>query len=211
MESSNSQLSSANSGELQKYYRFHSRIYDATRWSFLFGRDQILNMIPDLPSQPSVMEVGCGTGKNIERLEYCLPDANILGLDLSDDMLSIARNKVGHSQQVNFKKINYGRQTHDEGPFDLILLSYSLTMIGDDMEEVLKQLSRDLKPKGYVAVVDFHTSPFGWFRRWMAMNHVDLSGDLLPLLKKYFRPTDITINNAYLGLWSYVMFVGKHG
>ncbi|MDZ7681172.1 MAG: class I SAM-dependent methyltransferase [Fodinibius sp.] len=203
--------SSTNSDELQNYYRYHAHIYDATRWSFLFGRKQILEMIPELPSQPRVMEVGCGTGQNMERLEYCLPDAEILGVDLSDEMLNIARNKLMQSPQMRFKKGNYGTHSLGEEPFDLILLSYSLTMIGDDVEMVVKQLLQDLKPRGYVAVVDFHTSPFGWFRHWMQMNHVDLSGELLPLLKTYFRPTDITINNAYMGLWSYFMFVGKNG
>ncbi len=33
---------------LERYYRFHSRIYDATRWSFLFGRDKLVRIITKL-------------------------------------------------------------------------------------------------------------------------------------------------------------------
>jgi S-adenosylmethionine-diacylgycerolhomoserine-N-methlytransferase len=195
--------------KVENYYRFHSRIYDATRWSFLFGRQAILEMLPDLPSQPRIMEIGCGTGRNIERLQYHYPDAHILGVDLSDDMLRVAQKKLGKSQQLHFRQNEYGYQPLDEDPFDLILLSYSLTMIGDHAEDVLDQITQDLKPKGYVAVVDFHTSPFGWFKRWMGMNHVDLSGHMLPLLQKYFYPVDTEISDAYFGLWSYFKFLGK--
>jgi S-adenosylmethionine-diacylgycerolhomoserine-N-methlytransferase len=45
------------------YYAWQSRIYDATRWAFLFGRDALLD---DLQLKPgnTVVEVGCGTGRN---------------------------------------------------------------------------------------------------------------------------------------------------
>lgn len=208
MENSNTHIDSSKS-KLKQYYRFHAHIYDATRWSFLFGREQILDMLPELPSQPRIMEIGCGTGKNIERLEYHFPDAHILGIDLSRDMLNIARNKLQNSERVSFKQMEYGSHTVSDRPFDLVLLSYSLTMIDKQAEEVLAQISRDLKPKGHIAVVDFNTSPFSWFRQWMKVNHVDLSGHILPLLQKYFYPVETQVNSAYLGLWSYFQFVGR--
>lgn len=208
MEPSETHISNSDSGKLEQYYRFHSQIYDLTRWSFLFGRETILDMLPDLPSQPRIMEIGCGTGKNIEHLEYYFPDAHILGVDLSRDMLNIAQNKLKHTNRIALQQAEYGTQSVSGEPFDLILLSYSLTMIGDQTEDVLDQISRDLKPKGHIAVVDFHTSPFGWFKKWMGINHVDLNGHMLPLLQKYFRPVETEIDHAYLGLWSYFLFLG---
>lgn len=201
--------SSSNSAQLENYYRFHAHFYDATRWSFLFGRNAIFDFIPDLPSQPRIMEVGCGTGKNIKLLEHHYPDAQILGLDLSDAMLSKANKKTKTSRTVSVKKKKYGQDNLDEDPFDLILLSYSLTMIGNQIEKVLDQISQDLKPGGYIAVVDFHTSPFSWFRKWMGINHVNMGGSILPLLQNKFHPVTTEINEAYLGLWSYFQFVGK--
>lgn len=202
-------ITDSQSAKVKNYYRFHSRIYDATRWSFLFGRETIIDLIPDLPTQPRILEVGCGTGKNIEMLEYCFPDAQILGVDLSDEMLNVAQNKLTDSTHIQLKQKKYGTEPLGEEPFDLILLSYSLTMIGDQLEAVLQHLSQDLNRKGYVAVVDFHTSPFGWFRNWMGINHVDLSGRLLPLLKKYFSPQKVETKSAYLGLWCYFLFLGQ--
>lgn len=194
---------------VKNYYRFHAPIYDATRWSFLFGRHSIIEMIPELPSRPRIMEVGCGTGTNMKLLKNRFPDARITGLDFSDKMLSVAKNKIGNNSNVSFKKHCYGSDSLKEDPFDLILLSYSLTMIDIETETILKQLRSDLKPKAYIAIVDFHTSPFYWFRRWMEMNHADFSGNSLSLLQQHFETINCDLHPAYFGLWNYYQFLGK--
>lgn len=194
---------------VENYYRFHSHIYDATRWTFLFGRDKILEMITDMPERPRILEIGCGTGTNIKKLKQHFPDARITGIDLSDDMLEIARKKMGNQKNIQFLKLNYGFDPVEEASFDLILFSYSLTMFDYPIEHIFEQISRDLNHDGYIAVVDFNTSPAGWFRQWMKINHVDLSGHLFPLLKKYFTPLKTQVNSAYLGLWSYFLFLGR--
>lgn len=209
MEVAPTHTSESYSNKVENYYRFHAPIYDATRWSFLFGRKRILDMIPDLPADPRIMEIGCGTGQNIRRLENQFPNANILGVDLSNEMLKIASEKLNGSDQVDLLKARYGSDQLHKGSFDMILLSYSLTMMNGLYKDLLIQVSKDLKPDGHVAVVDFHASPFDWFRRWMNLNHVDFSGHLLPQLQKHFQPIKKEVNNAYAGLWSYFLFVGE--
>lgn len=194
---------------LQSYYKLHSPIYDATRWSFLFGRNALINTLPGLPPEPCILEIGCGTGKNIELLEYSFPDAHITGIDLSPAMLAKANRRIGGSDRVTLLQGQYG--THNLGlqPFNLIILSYSLTMMGGNVEGILQQTANDLSKKGYIAVVDFHTTPFRWFEKWMKTNHVSLNGSLLPLLSKYFHPADSKTRNVYFGLWSYFHFIGR--
>lgn len=212
IDSSSSHTASTSSQQGRKveaYYRFHAQIYDATRWSFLFGRESLLDKIPDLPSQPHILEIGCGTGKNIERLSYYFPDASIVGIDLSSDMLQKAEKRLGSTNSVELRLGQYGEHSFSYDSFDLILVSYSLTMFDENIEEIFEQICKELKPNGYIATVDFHTSPFNWFCRWMEMNHVDFSGQLLSLFKKYFSPTDIELKNAYGGLWSYFQFIGQ--
>lgn len=194
---------------IEKYYKYHSGIYDATRWSFLFGRRRLLTKLPDLPPRPRILEVGCGTGSNIRLLEFLFPDAEICGVDLSKEMLHEAELKARSSKQVTLLKDRYGTEKLNFEPFDLILLSYSLTMTGDNTEAVLQQVLEDLKIDGTVAVVDFHYSPFRWFRKWMEKNHVSMNGQLLTLLKKYFAPEAVSVSKAYLGLWKYFTFLGS--
>ncbi|MDZ7659193.1 class I SAM-dependent methyltransferase [Fodinibius sp.] len=52
-----------------QYYQLHAPIYDATRWSFLFGRTKLIKQIPALPANAQILEVGCGTGKNLIQLK----------------------------------------------------------------------------------------------------------------------------------------------
>lgn len=55
--------------QLERYYRFHATIYDATRWLFLFGREGIIREIrARLPEDGEIVEIGCGTGRNLARL-----------------------------------------------------------------------------------------------------------------------------------------------
>lgn len=209
MDHTRTHTASAKGQEVEHYYQFHAPLYDVTRWSFLFGRASLLDMIPDLPSQPQILEVGCGTGKNIERLEYYFPDAKITGIDLSSEMLRKADRRLHESTQVELKLGRYKGDSFDYNSFDLIVFSYSLTMFGPQTDTIFNHIVKDLKPNGYIAVVDFNTSSSSWFRRWMEFNHVNFSGHLLPLLKKYFHPADLKVKKAYLGLWTYFQFVGK--
>lgn len=79
------------------YYRFHARIYDATRWSFLFGRSRILKLTAALAPAPArILEVGCGTGRNLLELAELFPAAQLTGVDLSGAMLDVARRKTAH-------------------------------------------------------------------------------------------------------------------
>lgn len=195
--------------KIDRYYRFHSLVYDATRWSFLFGRNRLLDIMPELPTSPRILEIGCGTGRNIKQLQKCYPDATITGIDLSQHMLNRAEKKLGESDYVYLHNGRYGFDQLNFSSFDLILCSYSLTMCGDGIKKIFNQITEDLKPSGHIAIVDFHNSPYRWFRRWMDKNHVDLRNNILPMLNNLYHPVQADVKNAYFGLWSYFLFVGQ--
>lgn len=197
--------------KVNNYYRFHSKIYDATRWSFLFGRRSLIREIPDLPANPRILEIGCGTGYNIQHLQERYPQAQITGIDHSTAMLNKARKKIGDIKQICLLNTAYGSQELNQQSFDLILLSYSLTMMGTSTASVFNHLHRDLKPGGLIAVVDFHTSPFSWFKHWMQLNYVDFSGRSLTVLNQSFKTIISNTFSTYFGLWSYYQFIGKYG
>ena len=58
-------------------------------------------------------------------------------------------------------------------------------------------------------MVDFHDSRFGFFERWMGVNHVRMNGQLRPLLQSLFAPTADRLCPAYAGVWRYLLFVGR--
>jgi S-adenosylmethionine-diacylgycerolhomoserine-N-methlytransferase len=194
---------------LERYYRWHARLYDATRWSFLFGRTDLVERVAGLRTPATVLEIGCGTGRNLARLARRFPQARLTGLDLSADMLARARRGLeSFGDRVELAHQAYTRSLYDEPRFDLIVLSYCLSMINPGWARVIASARQDLRPRGLIAVVDFHDSNRPAFRRWMEVNHVRMEGHLLPELRARFQPLDSAVHRAYGGLWRYFHFVG---
>ncbi len=195
---------------LERYYQLHSRIYDATRWSFLFGREEILRRAATVaPAPRRILEVGCGTGRNLVSLRRRFPQAHITGLDLSEQMLAIAAGKVRDSHTTLLRRAYSGPVHAADEPFDLILFSYALSMFNPGWEQALDAAHADLAGGGCVAVVDFSHSRFAWFRRWMAVNHVRMEGHLWPGLTARFTALMDDRLPAYGSLWHYGFFLGR--
>ena len=197
---------------IERYYKFHSRIYDATRWSFLFGRTAILGPVKAAnPTPGRILEVGCGTGKNIVNLCRHFPRATVTGVDLSETMLAVARTKLAEfGDRARLLHQAYNAPLNPpEGGFDLVLFSYALTMFNPGFETAIEAAHADLAPGGCIAVVDFHDTRFPWFEKWMGVNHVRMNGQLRPLLQARFKPETDELLDAYGGVWRYLTFVGR--
>jgi len=196
---------------IESYYRLHARIYDATRWSFLFGRDAVLaRATVTHPAPERILEVGCGTGRNLVKLARCFPRAQITGVDLSDAMLAIARQKTAASaDRVSLVRRAYDTPVDLTRGHDLVLCSYALSMFNPGFDAAIAAARRDLAPGGRFALVDFHATRFRWFSRWMRVNHVRMDGQLRPVLRESFVPVIEQLHAAYGGVWEYLLFVGR--
>lgn len=168
---------------VQRYYRFQARIYDWTRWAFLFGRRAAVAAAEIRPDD-TVLEVGCGTGHNFQYILKYL-DRNrgsLTGLDFSTDMLERARRRAT-LQDWRHVEVVEGDATRMElgRRFDRILFIYSLTMI-PDWREALRRSAAHLKPGGLVCIHDFGGfegwGPLGGLASgWLRVNHVDTRRD----------------------------------
>ncbi len=195
---------------LRQYYKIHSKIYDATRWTFLFGRKQLLQAINIYWSPGKILEIGCGTGKNLAVLSRLFPEAQLTGVDLSEEMLCVARKNLGKAANL-IKLINsaYCLPLAPENPFDLIVFSYTLSMINPGWSHAIRCASADLSPNGIIAAVDFHDSQHEFFKSWMQINHVQMQSHLLPELSINFSRETSKIKSAYGGLWNYFIYIGR--
>ncbi len=171
-------------------YRHQRHIYDATRRFFLLGRNRL---IADLAPPPGarVLEVACGTGRNLALIGTCYPETRLFGLDISAQMLRSARARLGErAVLVEADACAFdGARTFGEPVFERIVLSYSLSMI-PDWREALATAARHLAPGGELHVVDFGDQGGlpRWFRAglrdWLSRFHVEPRRDLDPAMEQ---------------------------
>lgn len=159
----------------------------------------------------TVLEIGCGTGKNLIDLKTLSPDVKCIGVDASVDMLQIARKK-SHGLDIQWVKGRYPSeevdQVFDSGSApDIILFSYALSMFNPGFDQCLAEAHRHLAPGGVVCVVDFHETPFTWFRKWMRMNHVLMESQLLDTVKNLGSLVHYQEGKGLWGVWNYNVMI----
>ena len=141
-------------------YRRQRFIYDATRRYYLLGRDRL---IADLrvPSEATVLEVGCGTARNLVQVARRYPSARLYGLDISEAMLRTARGSVARAGLAGRITLAAGDATaFDAGAlfgvksFDRVFISYALSMI-PAWAEVVQSAAACAAPGGTLLIIDF--------------------------------------------------------
>lgn len=164
---------------MDEVYRGQRHIYDFTRKYYLFGRD---TLIAGLAAKPGmrVLEVACGTGRNLAKIGKAWPGVRLFGLDISAEMLKSARAALGAEARLGEgDACAFDSQALlGEPAFERIVLSYSLSMI-PDWEGALDHAAGQLAPEGALHIVDFGDlaglpRPFAAaLRAWLAKFHVE--------------------------------------
>lgn len=175
---------------MDQVYRRQRIIYDATRKYYLLGRDYTLRRLQPGPDA-HILEIACGTGRNLDQIDMRYPGRVLYGLDISSEMLISARAKLGkrallaQGDACCFDPVDlFGRAT-----FDRIVMSYCLSMIPGWSEAIVKAVSH-LAPGGELHIVDFgdQSKLPRWFqerlRDWLNRFHVTPRDELARMLNE---------------------------
>jgi S-adenosylmethionine-diacylgycerolhomoserine-N-methlytransferase len=142
---------------MDRMYRYQRHIYDITRKYYLLGRDRTIRGL-DLPTNGSLLEIGCGTGRNLLLAQQLFPSVQLSGLDISAEMLaSVHANFRGRANQPNLRvadATDFRAGDFGTDGFDRVMISYALSMI-PDWEKALDAALAAVKPGGSVHIVDF--------------------------------------------------------
>lgn len=175
---------SGRSAELMdRIYRRQRHVYDLSRKYYLLGRDRMIDQLAPPPGE-RVLEIGCGTARNLVAVARRYPEAALFGIDISTEMLATARQIVEREGLASRIRLAHADATRFDPAilfgvpsFSRIFISYSLSMI-PAWESVLAQALAWVRPGGELHIVDFggqERLPF-WFRiglrRWLALFHV---------------------------------------
>lgn len=142
---------------MDEQYRYQRFVYDLSRKYYLLGRDRILKEIK-LREGESLIEVGCGTARNLRKLAKMYPNHQLYGLDASQAMLDVAAKQCPAQSNI---QLSQGLAQHftselfqTKKPFEHQLFSYSLSMI-PQWEQVLQHAWHQLPVGGQLHIVDF--------------------------------------------------------
>lgn len=141
-------------------YKSQRHIYDISRKYYLLGRDQLVDDLKPKNSE-RVLEVGCGTGRNLITAARKYPWARFYGLDISEEMLITARasvEKAGFSDRITLVKGDASdfstSALFDVDQVERVFYSYTLSMI-PPWEAAIEQGLKALTPDGSLHIVDF--------------------------------------------------------
>jgi phosphatidylethanolamine/phosphatidyl-N-methylethanolamine N-methyltransferase len=117
-----------------------------------------------------VLEVGVGTGLSLPAYRR---ELEIVGIDLSPDMLQKARDRVaaeGLANVAGLHEMDAGDLKFPDASFDTVAAMYVMTVVPEP-EKVMRELARVCKPGGEVLLVNHFSTEEGmrgWVERRMA-------------------------------------------
>lgn len=199
----------ADSGQqraMDRMYRFQRHIYDSTRRFYLLGRERLISEL-GVPENGSVLEVGCGTGRNLVKVASAYPSSRVHGFDISSEMLKSAGGAIVRSGLTDRIAIAEGdaltfdpRLAFGVATFDRVYLSYTLSMI-PQWQQALAHAARLVAPGGELHVADFGLSEsapaplraglFWWLRQFHATPRAELPAVLAALAQEADAPCRI--------------------
>lgn len=181
---------------MDRVYRHQRYFYDFTRKYYLFGRDRLIRELKLKPNA-RLVEVGCGTARNLIAIARAYPTARLYGLDASAEMLKTAGKAIARAGLSDRIRLAHGyaeelspRMFGETEAFDEAVFSYSLSMI-PDWEAALKAADAVLAPGGRIHIVDFgDLSGLGrigghLMRAWLRAFHVVPRAELLHELEQF--------------------------
>ena len=168
---------------MDRIYARQRHIYDASRKFYLLGRDHLIAELDPSPGA-CILEIGCGTGRNLIKIARRYPDAQCYGVDISQAMLATAAGSIARAGLASRIRLAHGDATSFKpaalfgvAAFDRVVVSYALSMI-PAWREVLRHAAILIAPRGRLTIVDFGDQAglpvsFRWLlEAWLARFHV---------------------------------------
>ncbi len=208
---------------MDRIYRFQRYFYDITRKYYLLGRDRLIREM-DIRKESRILEVGCGTARNLILMARRYPHAHFYGLDASQEMLNTAESKILRAGLQDRISLRHGLAEEVSAkdtfglpePFDAVFYSYSLSMI-PSWKKAIQSGWNNLKTGGQLAIVDFSDQKKmpTWFRnaltRWLSWFHVRHEPELTHFLSDLASHNNSRMQIDYLkGRYSFIAVVTKN-
>ncbi len=106
-----------------------------------------------LPAEPRILDAGCGTGEIASRLAELYPNARVLGIDIIDPHLDLARSRyAGLAPRLSFEHQSVYELRAADNTFDLTVCRHVLHSI-PHVDRVIAEFARVTRPGGYLHLI----------------------------------------------------------
>ena len=199
-------MSNINQTAIEHTYQNWAKVYEWLTPIYLLGNEKRLRRetIDALHLQPgqTVLDVGCGTGRNFPLiLEKIGPAGKLVGVDYTSDMLSRAQERVEREGWKNIELIQGDAARIELGQtFDAALSTLAISVV-PDYRGALDRMLAHVKPGGYLAIGDAKRSsrwygrPFNWVADLLGAGAAGM------MSRRPWEPLKETLNDFHYDEW----------
>lgn len=145
----------------EAYARDHNKMAER------FGTEYAQKLSARGFQQGRILDVGCGSGAMNLVLARRFPDSEIVGVDLSDPLLRLARDAVEAAnlgKRLTFERADVQEIPYADNSFDIVINTNMVHLVEDPIR-MLDEMERVLDPGGFLFIADLRRSWLGLFER----------------------------------------------
>ena len=151
--------------QVERMFDHIAHSYDTLNHTLSLGVDRIWRndaihfLLKNRESTDSVLDIATGTGDFAIRAFQKLHPQRIVGIDISEGMMQIGREKVarrGLSDRITFQHEDCAHLSFAEGSFDAVISAFALRNF-QNLDECLREMHRVLANDGHLSVIDLCT------------------------------------------------------
>jgi ubiquinone/menaquinone biosynthesis C-methylase UbiE len=110
-----------------------------------------------------ILDAGCGSGEAAVELAAAFPEAEVVGVDLSEPLLEMAKKSAADFfHNLSFERGDVQAMAFENDSFDIVV-SMNMLHVVDDPVAMLNEIERVLKPNGILGLGDIKRSWAGYF------------------------------------------------
>ena len=143
-----------NEVKVQIQYDRLANIYDLRWRNYIINTLTFLHNWEQIEPQERILDVACGTGEFERLLLDKNPTQKIMGIDISEKMLSVAREKCRAYSNVEFHKASVHSLPFASHSFDVVVSANAFHYF-DEPQVALTEMKRVLKPNGRIVILDW--------------------------------------------------------
>lgn len=147
--------------DIKKTYSFYAPFYNILFGSILEPGRRALSKETHCLQPGNILEIGVGTGLLLDKYPV---QSHITGIDISDEMLNIAKQKAYEMShmRIHLEAMDAENLTFADNHFDCVVLPYVLS-VTPNPDLLIKESRRVCKKNGTIIIVNHFSGSNSWY------------------------------------------------